>query len=293
VIQFGNERNVELGGKLNSTYYVKVYTELRAHLKDFGGPSHFLVFMAIALHSNASGWSRIAISTIMEETGIKSKSTVISCISDLLTARIDLSRVLIRIVSRAPGSAMKTTARYKIFPSASDCVRLAKYDDPNCIESEDYVTRQIDDEFTAQALAMENPDKPLNDKQRDLIANGLRSSSKRGKETASAQAVIEELREYAVKNALGAPWTNRTFKDEVTELLKAGASGAELVDRVTTFVRDARKNSPGAWRYIPIATLIDIVKTPINKQADKHKQFSESMADPDLANADYTNLISK
>ena len=95
LITIFNGRRRSLGGEpAGQGVFAQVYVGLLGYICEFSG-SEFKVLMAIALHSNESGWAWPSRPTLARETGL-AVNTVSVALSGLCEKRVDGQRVLLR-----------------------------------------------------------------------------------------------------------------------------------------------------------------------------------------------------
>ena len=126
MISIFNGRQRSLGQAEAESVYVQIDVAMREHLHAFKG-APLAVFLCIALHANAEGWSRPSIERIAEFTGY-TKHTVSDAIRDLTEIRIDGHAVLLSAVVRLQETSTRFASNwYLIFPSTDDLATWAPF----------------------------------------------------------------------------------------------------------------------------------------------------------------------
>lgn len=111
-----------------STTYAQIETSFRNHLHLFNNRTGYplAVFLAIALHTNAQGFSWPGRKLIMQETGIRGEHTITSCLKFLRSLKIEGTDVLSHLRVRS-SEGNWGRSYYMIFPSLEPKERMKEW----------------------------------------------------------------------------------------------------------------------------------------------------------------------
>lgn len=287
-----------LGESPTNEGYIQLGFDFRSYLKEFRqiSPSALAVFLCIVLHSNEDGWSWPGMELIEKETGWRD-DTISATVAKLCTATINGKRLLLAFQPvREDGTF--GTYRYLTFPDDQECadfegrplsqkrkVEIGKTQiqppplEPEAVEPEAVEPGPASggakknqskeepvysDTEVLNGRVLENPLKPLSDREAGLIGRGFLNAKKEGDRVRTVEDAILAMRKSSM--AIKAPsvaWTKPEFKKAVRKALDGGDTPETLAAKLETFVKRGRKARADSWGMISTEWMINIVEMPL------------------------------